>query len=585
MKKILSLPILFMLFAKVNAQVGKVGINTTTPQAMLHVKDSSVLFSGPASISSITAGNPPASGAGSRMMWYADKAAFRVGGDFNGSWDKDSIGIYSFASGRGAKAKGSYSTAMGNLTSASGFTSTAIGSFTSASGDYSIAMGRFTTASANTSTAMGNGTTASGNYSIAMGLQTSASGEYSTAMGYQTSALYWGATAMGYQTSAGFDGSTAMGYQTRAMGDYTTAMGYQTSAYDSSSTAMGTRTTASGPSSTAMGARTIASGPTSTAMGYQTSASDTGSIAMGIGTSSSGWSSTTMGHKTSASGSTSTAMGFNTSASGYTAISMGNSSSASGDNTTAMGYNTSAKGYASTVLGIYNDSILTSDQTAVTTTTPLFIVGNGVNNTNRSNALVVLKNGNIGINTNGSLPKAALHIKGVAPTFDAHIRLETAATDTAYGNILYDGNMKFRTFGTGDEYQWRNVANTTTMRLTDAGNLITGNLGVGTSSSTLTSKLQIAGSISKPIQTTISNVTLDADNYTTIITPTANAVVVTLPAANTCTGREYIIVNKDGNNFNTNIPYLDLANVSITTLPATTSITLQSDGTNWHRIR
>jgi hypothetical protein len=434
MKKILLLPILFMLFAKINAQIGKVGINTTTPQAMLHVKDSSVLFSGP--VTSATAGNPPASGAGARMMWYADKAAFRVGkveSSNSSNWDKDSIGLYSFASGLGTKAKGQSSTAMGNETSASGTVATAMGLRTDASGNYSTAMGRSTFASGTASTAMGIGTSASGTASTAMGSNTSASAFYTTAMGSNTTASGFYSTAMGAGTSASGESSTAMGESTSALGWRSTAIGYNTSA--------------SGDCSTAMSGNTSASGDYSTAMGRYTSASSDYSTAMGSSTSASGWSSTAMG----------------------------NSTNALGSNSISMGYNTIAKGYASTVVGMYNDYILTSDQTAVTTTTPLFIVGNGNAFNDLSNALVVLKNGNIGINTNGSLPQAALHIKGIAPSFDAHIRLETAGAGTEYGNILYDGNMKFRTFGTGDEYQWRNAANSTTMRLNDAGNLtITG---------------------------------------------------------------------------------------------------------------
>jgi len=69
---------LSFLTLHLQAQVGKVGINTTTPQAMLHVKDSSVLFNGGAVIPG-TPGNPPVSGACVRMMWYPDKAAFRTG--------------------------------------------------------------------------------------------------------------------------------------------------------------------------------------------------------------------------------------------------------------------------------------------------------------------------------------------------------------------------------------------------------------------------------------------------------------------------------------------------------------------------
>ena len=38
------------LITGLHAQVGKVGINTSTPAAMLHVKDSSVVFTGPSAI-------------------------------------------------------------------------------------------------------------------------------------------------------------------------------------------------------------------------------------------------------------------------------------------------------------------------------------------------------------------------------------------------------------------------------------------------------------------------------------------------------------------------------------------------------
>ena len=89
-----------------------VGIGTTTPVARLHVTDSSVLFSAAGNLPAIT-GNPPISNLGRRMMWYADKAAFRAGYVDGTQWDKDSIGNYSFASGNNSKAKGIYSTALG----------------------------------------------------------------------------------------------------------------------------------------------------------------------------------------------------------------------------------------------------------------------------------------------------------------------------------------------------------------------------------------------------------------------------------------------------------------------------------------
>jgi len=88
-----------------NAQVGKVGINTTTPAATLHVADSSVLFTGPDTLPGSPA-PPPVSGPGTRMMWYADKAAIRAGHVLGLQWDKDSVGVHSAAFGLNLKAKG-----------------------------------------------------------------------------------------------------------------------------------------------------------------------------------------------------------------------------------------------------------------------------------------------------------------------------------------------------------------------------------------------------------------------------------------------------------------------------------------------
>lgn len=182
MKKNLILLLLLASFLITKAQIGKVGINTTTPLAMLHVKDSSVLFTGAATLPA-TPGNPPVSGAGIRMMWYPDKAAFRVGRVLNVNWDKDSIGDYSFASGYNTRATGDYSTAMGYGTTATGLYSTAMGDVTTASGSRSTATGYFTKASGLYSTAMGEETTASGRTSTAMGFDTYSKAYASLAIG------------------------------------------------------------------------------------------------------------------------------------------------------------------------------------------------------------------------------------------------------------------------------------------------------------------------------------------------------------------------------------------------------------------
>jgi len=152
------------------------------------------------------------SGAGTRLMWFPARAAFRAGAINGTQWDLGNIGDYSVA--------------MGVDTIASGSVSTALGAGTTASGSISAAMGEGTTASGSDSTAMGEHTTASGIISTAMGQHTTASGDYgATAMGYYSTASGSTSTAIGDNTVASANNSVAMGFRTVADGEASIAMG------------------------------------------------------------------------------------------------------------------------------------------------------------------------------------------------------------------------------------------------------------------------------------------------------------------------------------------------------------------------
>ncbi len=150
-----------------------VGIGTISPKARLHVADSSVVFTADQFLP-VVAAAAPVSGIGRRMMWYADKAAFRVGAlSFNGPaddgtnyWDAANVGKYSFAAGYNTRAAGISAVAMGRLANAGG--------------DYSLATGYFTLASGLNSTATGYGSKATGQYATAIGLLTTAQAYAST---------------------------------------------------------------------------------------------------------------------------------------------------------------------------------------------------------------------------------------------------------------------------------------------------------------------------------------------------------------------------------------------------------------------
>ena len=164
--------ITFLLSVSVfSASAQNVGIGTTTPQARLHVTDSNVLFTGhgiPLDPDYVTP-NPPASGMGFRMMWYPGKTAFRVGYVGGNRWDKDSVGLFSFAAGDNPAAKGISSIAMGSNAEAKGDYAAAIGQNTKAIGNFSTALGSKTNATGYYTTALGDGTTARAYSSVVTG--------------------------------------------------------------------------------------------------------------------------------------------------------------------------------------------------------------------------------------------------------------------------------------------------------------------------------------------------------------------------------------------------------------------------------
>jgi hypothetical protein len=172
------------------------------PSALLHTlglgtSEGNVLFTGEYKTVTGNQGDPPASGPGTRMMWYPDKAAFRAGRVTGNTWDKVNIGNYSFAAGLSTTASGSQSVAM-------------CGSNT-ASGDFSVALGLQTQASGFASATFGGNTEATANYATAWGTYTHATGESSTAWGIGSTASAYNATAWGQNTAAPSLVETALG--------------------------------------------------------------------------------------------------------------------------------------------------------------------------------------------------------------------------------------------------------------------------------------------------------------------------------------------------------------------------------------
>jgi hypothetical protein len=179
---------------------GKIGIGTTTPSASLHiVGDNGLIAEG-----TFGSGALPPGGAGTRMVWYPKKAAFRSGTVTSTQWDDVNIGNYSFASGYNTKASGDYSTVFG---------STSV-----ASGKYSFAACENATASGISSVAMGTAAIASGPYAVAIGRASQATDSFAVAIGYHNVSTAKAALSFGYQTTASGNYSLAFGYRTSSNG-------------------------------------------------------------------------------------------------------------------------------------------------------------------------------------------------------------------------------------------------------------------------------------------------------------------------------------------------------------------------------
>ncbi|MBK9037890.1 MAG: tail fiber domain-containing protein [Bdellovibrionales bacterium] len=155
----------------------------------------------------------------------------------------------------------------------------------------------------------------------------------------------------------------------------------------------------------------------------------------------------------------SVAMGAGNSATGTNSFAVGYYGTASGDYSRTIGMYSTAASYQQISLGSYNLPTGTENSSSWVGTDPLLVVGNGTGSgASRSNALMILKNGNVGIGS--SSPYSNLHIShpgGTGLTNPAEFRLLNSTIQGSSQIILgetdsvgeYDG-MKIRYHSTSD---------------------------------------------------------------------------------------------------------------------------------------
>jgi hypothetical protein len=156
---------------------------------------------------------------------------------------------------------------------------------------------------------------------------------------------------------------------------------------------------------------------------------------------------------------------------------------------------------------------------------------------------------------------------------------------------LYNGNggstycmMRFHTTSGG--YIKSSVSNSSYLGITLGYNATdifsTNTTGCGVFTQSPNSSLEVNGSFAASVVSKTATYTLASSDYIVIFNGTS--LTATLPAASGCTKRIYIIANRNATAV-TISAFLNLANISTTTIAGTTSIMLVSDGTNWQQIQ
>lgn len=395
-----------------NSNLDNIGIGISNPVAKLQVADGSVLFGSTTFNSANISTPPPAEGSGVRMMWYPQRAAFRAGlvddGTFIGNppgtsdnkvWDRDSIGVYSFAAGYNTKAKGQGDVVMGLANESTGGASALFGI-----NNKSYGFANFS---------MGNGNAAYGNYNTSFGENNITSGNYTLSIGKNNLVNDSGIVIGSGNLLTGLYGNIALGNYNQPNGVYTTTIGFGNHA----------------------------SSIFSFAAGYNSSAISQGAVAIGM------------------------------------------NNSAGAEFSSAFGYNSVSNSPGGTVVGMFNDPFDDISQDRI------FQVGNGSSLSGRSNAMTILKNGNVGIGT--VTPDATLNVVGNINLQGGYLQFVNGTE--GIGRVLAS-DISGRANWTDPSILWPGFWQSNG---TDIYNNNTGNVGIGTS--TPNSPLSFANTIGNKI--------------------------------------------------------------------------------------
>ena len=405
-------------------------------------------------------------------------------GSFSMGKDSVATGIYSVAMGEIAHAVGINSVSLGYINDANGIKSLAIGSGNVSNSDksvtlgdqniagvaavagkamaigyennslgqQSVSIGEGNTVNSSSGIALGSANTVNGDFAFAQGKGNAIEGDSAVGIGYQNIIIASSqfAVAIGDENQSSAVNAVAIGNDNKSTAANSLTIGDNNVANAANAVAIGKLSTASAISAVAIGASATASGTDSISLGEGNVASGANTFASGFESTSTGLAGTAMGYRASVlgdyafgagylpstSGLGAVAIGYNVKALSAAAVSIGSevqtndsnsigigfSNNVAGNHAITIGNNLNSFSFRETVLGSYNkDAVGAVSKTTWVTTERLFTIGNGPSVGNESNALILLKSGDLQLPSYGLGNITATAAYNLAVTSDGKV--------------------------------------------------------------------------------------------------------------------------------------------------------------------
>jgi len=185
-------------------------------------------------------------------------------------------------------------------------------------------------------------------------------------------------------------------------------------------------------------------------------------------------------------GAVSTAMGRSTDATGWASTSMGGYTLASGQASTAMGHYSIAADYGSLAIGQYNLSNATAnDADNFSTSNVAFVIGNGVDASNKSDAFKVMFNGDATVSGDLSIKGNDIYSSSAAAITLTGSNVSTLGDLTVTGNDITFGNGETISNGVNGTISLTSTAVSVSNNLSVAGALSIGGTTINSTAAEL----------------------------------------------------------------------------------------------------